>query len=116
MQCYQHNEQSAIGICKVCSKGLCNDCAADTEVGLSCDKHIERVKDLELVIDKNIKAIKDASINTFIAPACFLIMGIGFIISGLSRPNETMFVFMGSLCALLGSVTIIRNRKIFKNK
>ncbi len=117
MQCYQHNEQSAIGICKICNKGLCHDCATDTEAGLACDQHIEKIKDVELVIDRNIKTIKDAPVNTFIAPAFFLIMGIGFIVAGLTAHKISPFtIFMGVGFSLFSAVTFIRYRKIFKNK
>ncbi len=117
MQCYQHNEQSAIGTCKVCHKGLCHDCATDTGMGLSCDKHIEKVKDIELVIDRNIKAIKDAPVNTFIAPVFFIILGIGFVIAGLTAHRiSPLPIFMGIAFSLFGIVIFVRNRKIFKNK
>lgn len=39
MHCYQHREQDAIGLCKHCSKAVCETCARDTQNGLACSDY-----------------------------------------------------------------------------
>ena len=41
MKCFEHREREAVGICKCCSKGLCEDCAADLGRGLACKGRCE---------------------------------------------------------------------------
>lgn len=36
MNCFRHPVSPALGSCKQCAKGLCLECAADTEGGLAC--------------------------------------------------------------------------------
>lgn len=117
MKCYQHHEQSAIGTCKHCNKGLCPDCAVDTGDGLACQEHVQAVKAVNLVIDRNIKAVKDAPINLFIGPLFNLLMGSGFIAAGflIARKIQPYLLFLGSCFILFGIIEIIRYRKIFKN-
>ncbi len=117
MQCYQHNDKSAVGTCKVCCKGLCPDCAIDTKGGLSCDQHIEKARDIELIVDSNIKCMKDAPVNMWITPVFNLILGIGFMVFAFTAPRILLFpLFMGAGFALFGIILLVRNRKIFKNK
>jgi len=39
MRCYKHPERDAVGMCKVCDKGLCEDCAVEVDDFLFCAKH-----------------------------------------------------------------------------
>jgi len=36
MNCYRHQDSTAVGSCKACMKGLCDECAVDMENGLAC--------------------------------------------------------------------------------
>jgi hypothetical protein len=36
MKCYYHKESDAVGVCKSCNKGICNECAKDMGGGLAC--------------------------------------------------------------------------------
>ncbi len=50
MNCFYHPERPAVGICKHCGRGLCNDCAATVEDTLACkDRHEAQVHGLSLV-------------------------------------------------------------------
>jgi hypothetical protein len=40
MRCFYH-ENEAVGICKSCGKGICQDCAIDFKKGLACRGHCE---------------------------------------------------------------------------
>ena len=36
MKCYKHSEVDALGVCKTCLKGLCNECIVDIGSGIAC--------------------------------------------------------------------------------
>jgi hypothetical protein len=36
MNCFNHTDRPAIGICKSCGKGLCRECMAETRTALLC--------------------------------------------------------------------------------
>ena len=40
MNCFNHQDTSAVGLCKTCNKGVCSDCANSMETGIYCkDEH-----------------------------------------------------------------------------
>ena len=54
MNCYYHPSTSAVGICKNCYKGLCENCAVDVGNGLACKGHCESdVEVLNRVLDRS---------------------------------------------------------------
>jgi sulfite exporter TauE/SafE len=62
MRCYYHPEKPAVGICKHCQRGLCNDCAAVIEDVLACkNRHEEEVLAMEQLTARNIFQSKRVS-------------------------------------------------------
>ncbi len=54
MQCYQHNENVSVGLCKACQKAVCSVCATDTGRGLACSEPCSReVGVLNEIIDRS---------------------------------------------------------------
>ncbi len=41
MRCYKHPKEEAVGMCKVCNKGLCEACAVEEDGFLFCKQHSE---------------------------------------------------------------------------
>ena len=41
MNCYNHPDRSAVGVCLACGRGLCQDCAAEVVSFLACREHCE---------------------------------------------------------------------------
>jgi hypothetical protein len=79
MQCFNHPEKSAIGICKSCQRGLCSDCATDLEHGLACKNHHEKqVEELNSLISRNTKINKVAPKARYALPFLYLFMGLVF--------------------------------------
>ena len=35
MKCFYHQEKDAVGICKNCNRGLCNECLTEYDKGLA---------------------------------------------------------------------------------
>ncbi len=55
MNCYYHPDQSAIGVCKHCQRGLCSECATLVDDVLACkNRHEAQVHELTLLAQKNI--------------------------------------------------------------
>jgi hypothetical protein len=54
MNCFFHQERSAVGICKNCQRGLCPACAAEVADGLACKGKCEsRVLLLGRLVESN---------------------------------------------------------------
>ena len=62
MNCFNHPELPALGICKSCGKGLCRDCLAEVPDGLACKNRCEdRVGFINRIIDGNKQALAAAN-------------------------------------------------------
>jgi hypothetical protein len=98
MNCFYHHERPSIGLCRFCMRGLCAECAADSDAGLACKaRHEEAV--LRLV-----GSVAAASRLSRVAPLFFVALGLLFGVWGyLSSHSFLDFsVFMGAGCVLLG--------------
>ena len=75
MQCFNHSDRNAVGLCKVCSKGLCHDCVTDLGHGLACkDKHEAEAEGINMIITKNAKMYKSTGWNMLLGPSLYLFM------------------------------------------
>jgi hypothetical protein len=64
MECFYHPGKPAVGICKACEKGLCQDCFSDTGKGGACKGQCEdRVQDIAKLVDFNIKNVQLIKFN-----------------------------------------------------
>ena len=116
MNCFYHQEKSAIGLCKCCSKGLCADCATDLEFGLACKgKHEEQVQSVNMIIEKNAKIYSAAPRNILIAPLFSFFMGILFLVFGYQSKGgaNNLIFFMGVGFVVYAFVVFFRNRALF---
>ena len=102
MNCFNHQEKSAIGGCKHCYKGLCSDCMVDLGHGIACkNKHETEVENINMIISNNTKVYASASKNTLIAPIFYLFLGLVFAGFGYSKGG------MNSLGFILGAGFIV---------
>jgi hypothetical protein len=54
MQCYYHQSNPAVGICKNCNRGICVNCAAEVADDIACRNRCEQiVTDMALLIARN---------------------------------------------------------------
>ncbi len=54
MNCFNHRDKPAIGLCKSCGKGLCGDCLTELPNGLACKGSCEkRVDALNRIADSD---------------------------------------------------------------
>lgn len=116
MNCFNHPNIPAVGICKSCSKGLCKECATDLDHGLACkDKHEAEVENVNMIISQNTKIYSSAPKNTIIAPLFYLFMGLvfaGFGYTSKGGVTDLPFV-LGVGFIVFGIIVFFRNRALF---
>ena len=115
MRCYRHPETAAVGMCKACHKGLCQNCAADTESGLACkDEHEETVLGYERLVNTQARAMFALPWFNYLFPLLFVFFGVvimfGAFQSGKGLMSASFLYGIG--CFLFGVIVFIRARKI----
>ena len=119
MNCFNHPQTSAIGICKACSKGLCIECATDLGHGLACrNKHESMVETYNEIIMKNAKVYSSAPKNIYLAPAFYLFMGLafsGFALNSAQGMHSLGFV-LGVGFIVFGIVSYVKAKALFSDK
>ncbi|HPS01080.1 MAG TPA: hypothetical protein PLA90_06010 [Candidatus Sumerlaeota bacterium] len=108
MNCYNHPDVAAIGICKHCNKGLCTDCASDLGHGLACrNKHEKEVEGIEVIMNHafHLKATQGKYLSFF----CVL-FGLIFLLYGLySRTHPSDLLALIGTGFLVYSIVLILN-------
>jgi uncharacterized membrane protein YeaQ/YmgE (transglycosylase-associated protein family) len=56
MRCFNHRDNEAVGVCKACSRGLCADCAVESDSGLACRDHEAEAAAMTALIRSNVAA------------------------------------------------------------
>jgi hypothetical protein len=108
MNCFYHSDQNAIGFCKVCTKGLCRECASDLEVALACrGKHEEQARRIS-------QAQLRAGVEGSMLPLILVAMGLLFVSWGvLSQPFSLFTTIFGVGLVVLAMAFMIRGRASF---
>jgi hypothetical protein len=61
MNCFNHRDKPAIGLCKSCAKALCGDCLTELPNGVACKGSCEdRVNLMNRILDRNSLVLKAA--------------------------------------------------------
>jgi hypothetical protein len=115
MQCYNHADRNAVGVCKACQKGLCAECAKDLGFGLSCHgPHEQRVAEVEALISRNASVQRVAGAAKYAAPAFYIFMGLVFSVYGLFFARSSQFiVILGIGFLAFGIYVLLANRRAF---
>lgn len=94
MKCFYHQEKDAVGICRHCLKGICNECAVDFNDGIACkDRCEEKAIATSKMLQVNLTAQKGLKITRFLGPIFIIILG--FIYIGWAWYCDELFEFMG---------------------
>jgi hypothetical protein len=104
MSCFNHNDRSAVGICKACHKGICIECSTDVGGGLACKNECERkVKKLNSMIELNIdKGSRILNLNSPVSGVIFyLAAGLVFLYWGIEE-SINFSIALGSLLIAYG--------------
>ena len=98
MKCFYHHGEDAVGLCKACSKGICDVCATDVGGGLACRATcVEAVKGINLLITRNVKISAVNKRATYVWPIFFFVMGCVFLLESLlgARRPEPFGLVLG---------------------
>ena len=86
MNCYYHPDKPAIGLCKYCLRGLCENCASHAGDSLACrDMHEEQVRAMELLMQKNVLQAKRVGSDYLRNTIFYGSVGILFTAFGISQ-------------------------------
>ena len=113
MNCYYHQNHTAVGICKNCSKGICFECASDLGNGIACkNKCEEEVKDINKIIfrgKRTHKVIATSSVISMALGIYFIILGKSFLNATLSYSSITVGVLL-LLAAIFNLINTLKKR------
>lgn len=113
MQCYRHREAAAVGVCSICGRGLCPDCASEREYALACkgvhEEAVDRMTAHTVRSVENYDQVMSAA-NRQTRAQGIVVTGLGLIIAGFGwtvrgHYNTAFTVFLlatGGLLALFG--------------
>ena len=102
MNCYYHQSDSAVGLCKHCSKALCPTCAVDVGGGLACPGCVDEVRELNNLISANrVAAAPKRRWTGYLFPAFCVVLGGFFVLDALLGGNSPKAVRFG---ATFGSI------------
>ena len=112
MNCFRHDSQAAVGICKSCGRGLCRTCASEVPNGLACRGSCEdRVALLNRVIDRSTDNLAVVNAQARTQGLHSIVVGFVFVGFGFWAYRDAMNalgVFAGALGALIALYGVIR--------
>jgi len=90
MNCFKHREKPALGVCKSCGKGLCEECLQEVPNGLSCKGECEgRVAIIGKMVDDYPRTLGAAR--------------------NLLRRNAVLYMTLGSISLLIFFLLCVSN-------
>jgi hypothetical protein len=115
MKCYYQPIEDAVGMCKICNKGLSVDFAVDTGHGLACKGKCEQELQEWVVIAERTKAtsaknaaIINRSTSSLRSTAVFnTVIGATFFGLGAYRSFEPLLTVLGALFLAYGGYSLL---------
>ena len=107
MNCFNHRDRPAIGLCKSCGKALCGDCVAELANGLACKGSCEaRVNMINHMLDSNAQVISAARHQVRSSGIISLVLGLGCLVFAVWAYRE-MKSFLPYFIALTGVAAVV---------
>jgi hypothetical protein len=108
MNCFNHRDRPAIGLCKGCAKALCGDCLTELPNGLACKGSCEdRVNLINRIIDRNPHVIEAARRQVRYSGLLILLIGIGFILFAIVSYLQFEDSFLAYLLGFMGGLFVV---------
>ncbi|MBV8124617.1 MAG: hypothetical protein JO370_11135 [Paucibacter sp.] len=117
MHCFNHPDIEAVGICKVCQKGICPVCAADLEHSIACKgKHESQAEAINSLVLRSMNFQGAAGKARYAGPAFYAFMGAVFLFFGLrdSRGLD-LPVYIGAGFLVFAVISFTANRRAFRS-
>lgn len=103
MKCFNHPQIEAIGICKNCSKGLCQECYVEQTDGISCKGRCEKmVKKVNVLFERNIETSYVMTGNLSVAAGIVLFLLGLFTLISTSSFQSLLIIFLGGILFTFG--------------
>ena len=105
MRCFYHHDRDAVGTCRLCSKGLCVECAADLDIAIGCKGKHEGLA--------GAIATSQVRVSRIIPILSVFVIGMGavFIAWGLlGQPLSIFTAVFGVGFAALGALLLRKGR------
>jgi hypothetical protein len=107
MNCFNHRDTPAIGLCKSCAKAICGDCVSERTNGLACKGSCEtRVDMINRILDSNPQAMRAVRSQVKTSGVISLVVGIGFLIFAVWAYRERGS-FLAYFIGLFGLATLV---------
>jgi len=114
MRCFYHLDREAVGVCKSCQRGICQECATDIGKGIACKAHCE--EDARQLVRLTDAAIRHGPASEFIVARMrrnrivtaifYLLLGGGFVVAGILHPYVQFAVYLGAVFLVFGIYTL----------
>ena len=117
MNCFYHPNNSAVGICKYCQRGLCSECAAIIDDVLACkNRHEDEVHQLEQLTARNLFQSKRVGSGYMKNATFYGLVGIAFAGFGLWQLKwlglqAVLFIVLGVFLLYAAGINYFEARK-----
>ena len=116
MKCFSHQEVEAVGICHICGKALCPDCAQDLGFALTCEGEcVVRAERNEKMIFNNALVLGKMKSRT--KATLFFYISTGLVFSAFDAfyvQKMTALAFIGPLFIFLGIYQWVKLHSYFQ--
>lgn len=134
MKCYRHRTADAVGLCKVCCKGLCRLCGIDLGHSFTCrgqcaaeaDRYEREFKPRLMAMNEQNARIgqeaaallRNAAVRSggkLFVPALLLLTGAPLLVAGIVRGERfAMFGYLGGVFVVMGLIHLYVNWRVAK--
>jgi hypothetical protein len=118
MNCFNHPHSSATGICRVCCRGLCTECAVDLGHSLACKgEHEQGAAAINALNLRSTKLLKVTRKSMFIGPLFFGVCGLIFLVDGLRQEVRLNFAsYLGAAFVVFALAILVTNVRAYGEK
>jgi uncharacterized membrane protein YcjF (UPF0283 family) len=101
MNCFYHQQTTAVGICKNCNRGLCQGCAAELTNGIAC---VGRCEESALALSR-LQSRSTRSVNTLawmMLALAVAVAPLALVVMLFAENNETRIILGVPSLAVIG--------------
>lgn len=115
MNCFNHPHTSAIGICRVCCRGMCSACAVDLRHSLACKgSHEDAAAAMNALGVRGTRLLKVTRKSMFVGPLFMGICGMLFLVDGLGKDVRLNFEsYLGAAFAVFALAILAANMRAY---
>ena len=108
MNCFNHRDRPAVGLCKSCGKALCGDCITELPNGVACkDSCEDRVSLINHIIDRNSQVLAAARRQVQRSSFFIMLIGAGLLILSIFALIQSERSFFSSFVGFMGFVIFV---------